>query len=306
MRVDVVYETSAHPMIHNKRACQNKGIRVFVGVNFFFYLPALNRIFVPDDSAQSFAFLMSGTLDSFFISGRPQPQPLATSQEIRDRGSLFVATIYAAPSPAQAAACIAHLSNVVHAQKPASHEMSAWRCMVLKAGCTGLGGPDDFTVREDSADDGKYSSLHRGFNDTSASFSCSFEGERWGGEKILTVMRKQGVIDAAVVVSRWYGGTMLGPARFSHIETCALEVCREFKRREEVKDCLTTLGTLDDILAQLREELAVLKGDTAAVPGKTPDYSGWIDWDLPKARRLIRAREGAINSVKELISKHKK
>ncbi|KAJ7928442.1 ribosomal protein S5 domain 2-type protein [Mycena leptocephala] len=254
------------------------------GRQLLLYLPALNRIFVPDDSAQSFAFLMSGTLDSFFISGRPQPQPLATSQEIRDRGSLFVATIYAAPSPAQAAACIAHLSNVVHAQKPASHEMSAWRCMVLKAGCTGLGGPDDFTVREDSADD----------------------GERWGGEKILTVMRKQGVIDAAVVVSRWYGGTMLGPARFSHIETCALEVCREFKRREEVKDCLTTLGTLDDILAQLREELAVLKGDTAAVPGKTPDYSGWIDWDLPKARRLIRAREGAINSVKELISKHNK
>lgn len=119
----------------------------------------------------------------------------------------------------------------------------------------------------------------------------------------MTAMRKQGVIDAVVVVSRWYGGIMLGPTRFSHIETCTLEVCREFKRREEVKDALTTLRSLDDILAQLRDELAVLKGEGAAAPMKTPDYSGWIDWDLPKARRLIRAREGSINSVKELLSK---
>ncbi|KAJ7244148.1 ribosomal protein S5 domain 2-type protein [Mycena haematopus] len=223
------------------------------------------------------------SLDSFFVSGRPQPQPLRTSQEIRDRGSLFVSTIYAASSPAQAARCIAHLTKVVHAQKPASHEMNAWRCMVLKDGCTGLGGPEDFEVREGSADD----------------------GERWGGEKILTIMRTQGVIDAAIVVSRWYGGTMLGPARFSHIETCTLEVCREFKRTEEVKDALATLRSLDDILAQLRDDLAVLKGETASAPVKTPDYSGWIDWDLPKARRLIRAREGAINSVKVLLSKHK-
>ncbi|KAJ7350468.1 ribosomal protein S5 domain 2-type protein [Mycena albidolilacea] len=224
--------------------------------------------------------MATGNLDSFIVSARPQPQSLATSQEIRDRGSFFVATIYAASSPAQAAGCIAHLTNV-HAQKPASHEMHAWRCMVLKGGRTGLGGPDDFEVREGSADD----------------------GERWGGEKILTAMRKQGVIDAVVVVSRWYGGIMLGPTRFSHIETCTLEVCREFKRREEVKDALTTLRSLDDILAQLRDELAVLKGEGAA-PMKTPDYSGWIDWDLPKARRLIRAREGSINSVKELLSKH--
>jgi hypothetical protein len=100
------------------------------------------------------SFMATGNLDSFIVSARPQPQSLATSQEIRDRGSLFVATIYAASSPTQAAGCIAHLTNV-HAQKPASHEIHAWRCMVLKDGRTGLGGPDDFEVREGSADDGK-------------------------------------------------------------------------------------------------------------------------------------------------------
>ncbi|KAJ7188650.1 ribosomal protein S5 domain 2-type protein [Mycena filopes] len=224
--------------------------------------------------------MSSGNLNSFIVSARPQPQSIANSQEIRDRGSLFVATIYPATSPALAAAAIAHLKTV-HAQKPASHEMSAFRCMVLKAGATGLSGPDDFELREGSADD----------------------GERWGGEKILNVMRKQGVIDAAVIVSRWYGGIMLGPARFTHIENCASEACREFNRREQVKECLATLHTLDDILAQLRAELAE---STRLTPASTkiPDYSGWIDWDLPKARRLIRAREGAIKSVKELIVKH--
>ncbi|KAJ7209730.1 ribosomal protein S5 domain 2-type protein [Mycena pura] len=225
----------------------------------------------------------TGTLDSFIVSTRPAPQPLASSQEIRDRGSLFVATIYGAPTPAQAAACIAHLKHVAHAEKPASHEMNAWRCMVLKDGCSGLGGPDDFEVREGSADD----------------------GERWGGEKILAAMRKQGVMDAVVIVSRWYGGTLLGPARFSHIETCALEVCREFKRQEDVKEALATLRTLDDVLAQLRSELAAVM-QTPPTAAKTADYAGWIDSDLPKAHRLIRAREGAINSVKALIAKHQK
>lgn len=104
--------------------------------------------------ADTLSFMATGNLDSFIVSARPQPQSLATSQEIRDRGSLFVATIYPASSPSQAAGCVAHLTNV-HAQKPASHEIHAWRCMVLKAGRTGLGGPDDFEVREGSADDGK-------------------------------------------------------------------------------------------------------------------------------------------------------
>ncbi|CAK5281838.1 unnamed protein product [Mycena citricolor] len=220
-------------------------------------------------------------LDSFIVSKKPPPEALAASQEIRDRGSLFSATIYSATSPSQASACITHVRNVVHALKPASHEMSAWRCMVVKQGSTGLGGPEDFEVREGSSDD----------------------GERWGGEKILGLMRKQGVLDAVVIVSRWYGGVMLGPARFSHIETCTVEVCREFRRREEVSEALSTLNTLDDILKQLRTELAVLRQQSAGTERKAAEYSSWIDQDLPKARRLIRARESAISTVKELIVK---
>jgi hypothetical protein len=131
-------------------------------------------------------------------------------------------------------------------------------------------------------------------------------------------MQQEGIIDAVVIVSRWFGGTLLGPARFVHIETCAQEVCRAFKRKEELENCITTISTLDDILADLRAELANLsKSSTTASPSaaakamsartpKKPDYSLLCaDEDLPKAKRLVGARENAIRSVKGLIQKRK-
>lgn len=103
---------------------------------------------------------------------------------------------------------------------------------------------------------------------------------------------------------------MLGPARFTHIEHCALEVCRAFKRKEELNECLSTLSTLDDILGQLRSELADLipedaTSSTTRKHAKKPDYSGWISSDLPKARRIITARESAITTVKTAIAKRR-
>ncbi|RDB24838.1 Protein IMPACT [Hypsizygus marmoreus] len=235
----------------------------------------------------------SSTLDLFIKSSRPAPQPSATSQEIRDRGSTFVANLYTATTPEEGRARIKHLKHVVHGAKPASHEVAAWRCMVLKHGRTGLGGPEDFELSVGSMDD----------------------GERWAGDKVLKVMQAHTIIDAVVIVSRWYGGTMLGPARFSHIETCATEVCQEYKRTEERRECIALLTTLDAVLAALRaeysEEVATDQpsmsqpGTTAgkAADSSTPkDYS---DIDLAKAKRLIKARENAIKSVTLLLSKRR-
>ena len=53
---------------------------------------------------------------------------------------------------------------------------------------------------------------------------------------------------------------MLGPNRFTHIETCAAEVCKYFKLQEDLKDCRTMLSSLDDILADLRSEFTALTG----------------------------------------------
>lgn len=94
---------------------------------------------------------------------------------------------------------------------------------------------------------------------------------------------------------------MLGPARFTHIETCAAEVCKHFKSEEDLKDCRTILASLDDILADLRSEFTVLTGKPST--HKTMDYDS-ID-DLTKLRKLVMAREAAIKSIKALIGKAK-
>ena len=122
-----------------------------------------------------------GSLDAFISSKKPQPEPLATSQEIRDRGSIFVANIYRASTPEDAKARVNHLKHFVHRTKKATHEIAAWRCMVLKPGKSGLEGEDDFELVQRSMDD----------------------GESWAGGKVLKVMQSMAVIDAVVVVSRW-------------------------------------------------------------------------------------------------------
>jgi len=140
-----------------------------------------------------------------------------------------------------------------------------------------------------------------------------------------------------------YGGTLLGPARFSHIETCATEVCKTYKQIEELQDCIMTLRMLDETLADLRKELAEVgskgegelsassrepgsaiigpdpttsasdllpdahrstpekeEGADSNVKPKTPDYS---NLDVAKAKRLIKARESSVKSVRTLIEK---
>ncbi|TRM69087.1 hypothetical protein BD626DRAFT_5427 [Schizophyllum amplum] len=261
----------------------------------------------------------SHTLDAFIQHSKPPPTPIATSQEIRDRGSIFVANVFRAATLNEVQRCVKHLRNVAHGARPASHEMHAWRCMQTRPGMTGLGGPEEFELVKGSADD----------------------GEQWSGNRILKVMEAHGTLDAVVVVSRWYGGVMLGPSRFTHIESCAAEVCQTFKKKVEADELLTTLTTLDDLLVDLRAELAEkrtlranqdaakanedaaradgesvkaggesvktggasVKAGAAPVQAKTPDYASWIETDFAKARRLVRARELSIKAVKTALAK---
>lgn len=94
---------------------------------------------------------------------------------------------------------------------------------------------------------------------------------------------------------------MLGPARFTHIETCAAEVCKHFKLQEDLEDCRAMVSSLDDILADLRSEFTALTGKPST--HKKMDYDS-ID-DLSKLRKLVVAREAAIKSIKTLIGKAK-
>ena len=113
-----------------------------------------------------------------------------------------------------------------------------------------------------------------------------------------------------------YGGIMLGPVRFTHIQDCAREVCKTFRVEDEMQDCISTLQSLDDILADLRGELAKIKDERpqsdrgsqskARSRDPTKDYSALRkSLDIPKARRQISARERAIDSVKKLINEQR-
>jgi len=125
--------------------------------------------------------LLMSNLDEFITHKLPLPEPLATSAEIQDRQSTFLAYIFKASTPKQARDAHSHVRRVIHAKRPATHEIMAWRCMVLKDGRTGLRGDDDFKVEEGSEDD----------------------GEQWAGGHVLKVMRSEAIMDAVVIVSRW-------------------------------------------------------------------------------------------------------
>ncbi|KAH9920929.1 uncharacterized protein B0H18DRAFT_1086273 [Fomitopsis serialis] len=172
---------------------------------------------------------------------------IATSQDVRDRGSIFAHAVHA------------HVKNVVHGSKPATHEVAAWRCMVLKPGRAGWAVPT-----------------------TSSCGPAAWTTQSSMREQGLKVMQEESTIDAVVIVSRWYGGVMLGPIRFAHFETCAREVCRPLDLAK------STAST----------------SDAAPTTKKAPNYDSLKEsLDIGRAKRLVTARENAIKSVKAALKK---
>lgn len=145
---------------------------------------SFHRLYMSDSQPRANPSAPLNTIDSYLTSSTSQtasPQPIATSAEIRDRGSTFIANIFTATSPEQAKAHTKYAKHVLHGNRKATHEIAAWRCMAVKPGHTGLGGPEEFELAEGSMDD----------------------GERWAGDRVLKVMRSLAAIDAVVIVSRW-------------------------------------------------------------------------------------------------------
>ncbi|KAL6057396.1 RWD domain-containing protein [Balamuthia mandrillaris] len=53
------------------------------------------------------------------------------------------------------------------------------------------------------------------------------DGEKGAGDKLLYLLEMMDACNIVVVVSRWFGGTMLGPDRFKHITNVAKEIIEE-------------------------------------------------------------------------------
>lgn len=59
------------------------------------------------------------------------------------------------------------------------------------------------------------------------------DGEHGGASHILRLLEITKTENVMIVVSRWYGGILLGPDRFKHILSCARDALNEFHARNK-------------------------------------------------------------------------
>jgi hypothetical protein len=124
------------------------------------------------------------------------PPPWSLSQPLTVHKSVFVARVASVTSPALARSYLAHLIASDKGVAKATHNITAWRIR-------GDGG----TTYQDCYDD----------------------GETAAGRRVLHLMQVMDVWDVMVVVTRWYGGVLLGPERFRCINQVAREALIEGK-----------------------------------------------------------------------------
>ena len=212
---------------------------------------------------------------------RELPAPTTCSEAyIRDRDSVFIGYVYplVTASPTYRSALLENLSHVVHPLIPndqfppqfqdiapkkrkSTHDMYAFRVMQLKPGRNGLGGPSDFGTAEGHDDD----------------------GETWGSEKIMRVIREMGASDVLVIVSRWYGGQMLGPVRFQHITHVARAALQKHFDLEALQECRQQLQSMDAKIQALRQ-----------APVQSHAYE---DLTMDRAKRLLLARKKTLDAL---------
>ena len=116
--------------------------------------------------------------------------PWTLSDVVIEKGSIFIARAAPVTSPQQAKQYLQHLLSTNNKVAKATHNMTAHR----------IRGPAGTTISYQDCDD---------------------DGESAAGGRLLHLMQMMDLWDCCVVVTRWYGGHHLGPARFGIINSCA-------------------------------------------------------------------------------------
>ena len=92
------------------------------------------------------------------------------------------------------------------------------------------------------------------------------DGEKYAGKRIAKVLDGMQVVGACVV-ARWYGGVLLGPVRFEHIDQCAKEAVQKWRdseaeaqsKRQKVEEEAAEHERLVDVLAERDKSIIVLR-----------------------------------------------
>ncbi|CAG60931.1 uncharacterized protein GVI51_J06127 [Nakaseomyces glabratus] len=102
-----------------------------------------------------------------------------------------------------------------HIAKASHMHMYAWR-----TGTEELKGNEKQTKKKNNKKQDEVVQLK---NVQQGSSDC---GEAGAGQRLLTLLERSNAFNVIVIVTRWYGGTPLGPARFRHICSAALQSLR--------------------------------------------------------------------------------
>ncbi|GAB7353987.1 hypothetical protein MBLNU459_g4582t1 [Dothideomycetes sp. NU459] len=204
------------------------------------------------------------------------------SEKIEDRESIFQAYF----SPTMPHKELQALSEI----KSASHRMLGWRTPSAQRTL----GANPRALMELGSDD---------------------DGEKYGGQRVRRVLEEMQV-EGALVVARWYGGIMLGPIRFTHIEECAKEAVKLWKQQQEsealkkrkIEDEAKEKATLVRELQDRDESIKVLRGlleqKTKPVKAQEKPESSSVAttafkmeygaMQIERLRQMDKARDGTI------------
>ncbi|EME89208.1 uncharacterized protein MYCFIDRAFT_89674 [Pseudocercospora fijiensis CIRAD86] len=129
------------------------------------------------------------------------------------------------------------------------------------------------------------------------------DGEKYAGkkvEKVLEALQAEG----ACVVARWWGGIMLGPVRFTHIESCARDAVRECQtQRAEAQMKKRRMEQEKVEHAQLAKALVEHPPKTEIPTSSAKPAMDYTAMPLDRLRALDKARDATIGFLLKRIDK---
>jgi hypothetical protein len=151
------------------------------------------------------------------------------------------------------------------------------------------------------------------------------DGEKWAGRKVLDILTTSDD-EGLLCVVRWYGGIMLGPARFDHIVHVAADALATYHLSQKKSPIMTTptrtapkimeniedeertklmrmLGGKDMTVDSLRTMIVAKKAERGESPVSSPVKEKRYDrMGVEGLKRLLTARDATIKSLREIYA----
>ncbi|CAK7265330.1 hypothetical protein SEPCBS119000_001457 [Sporothrix epigloea] len=206
-------------------------------------LPETVRNVKETESSEATPASQEGSLSNH-LPQHPPAGVWSMSQTISLKGSSFVARATTITEAGQRAGLIRSLMEAQPGLLTATHNAWAYR----------VRGTGDYShnVRQDSYDD----------------------GETGCGDLMLRVLQELGAVDTLVVLTRWFGGTMLGPDRWRLMRNCVTGAMAERLHRKGDSVGLGGEAVWGLDLEAMRQQHAANAGDARSASARFKHGSG--------------------------------